>query len=477
MQARHQVDGNSITPCDAHSTASTRRHRPKERRANACFTLCILACNTTSPKTAKGQRRPFVGFYSRMIDDWNTFCLRWSDRLCLSCGIVTAIAAIVGITNAVWLGDGFVPCAFINTRLLDWEVRNCSLVKAIDISASRLRWPTWNDSIDLFEVDCSDVDKVLAARWSQLIAAVAENYNIRETGCNTSISPVPGSAVIVHIDPSIVLEHGICRTEETACSISKMFDENARKSGLRKVVAVIDPSPCTSFDCEGFAAARVALNIIAQVFGAASCLLTVSIAGLCLLNHIHDRRAQAQLEPARSGVVAMERMDARINGEPRGERRREQQHDVSNASPRCVRCNAADTRTLACEQCGAVQLLALHAQSFSFVPANAGDDDDDDDDADVHAEDDATGMCVVCLERFTGGDQCVNLPCLHRYHSDCIAAWLSQVDSCPICKRTILESLREAELLASAPVPAPKSKRKRRARRNRHRLHVSQAVH
>lgn len=94
MQARHQVDGNSITPCDAHSTASTRRHRPKERRANACFTLCILACNTTSPKTAKGQRRPFVGFYSRMIDDWNTFCLRWSDRLCLSCGIVTAIAAI-----------------------------------------------------------------------------------------------------------------------------------------------------------------------------------------------------------------------------------------------------------------------------------------------------------------------------------------------------------------------------------------------
>jgi hypothetical protein len=430
-----------------------------------------------TPRNPTDVPPPNIELFRRMIDNWDTFCHRWSDRLCLSCGIVTAIAAIVGLTNVIWLGDGFVPCAFINTRLLDWEVRNCSLVKAIDISASRLRWPTWNDSIDLFEVDCSDVDKVLAARWSQLIAAVAENYNIRETGCNTSTSPAPGSAVVVHIDPSIVHEHGICRTEETACSISKMFDENARKSGLRKVVAVIDPSPCTSFDCEGFAAARLALNIIAGIFGAASCLLTASIAGLCLLDHIHDRRAQPQLEPARS-------MDARIKGEPRGERRREQQHDVSNASPRCVRCNAADTRTLACEQCGAVQLLALRAQSFSFVPANAGDDDDDDDDdADDRAEDDATGTCVVCLERFTGGDQCVNLPCLHRYHSDCIAAWLSQVDSCPICKRTILESLREAELLASpappapAPVPAPKSKRKRRARRNRHRLHVSQAVH
>lgn len=42
--------------------------------------------------------------------------------------------------------------------------------------------------------------------------------------------------------------------------------------------------------------------------------------------------------------------------------------------------------------------------------------------------------CVICLEDLKNGDKVISLPCIHFFHSNCIKAWFSKKNSCPICK-------------------------------------------
>jgi len=46
-------------------------------------------------------------------------------------------------------------------------------------------------------------------------------------------------------------------------------------------------------------------------------------------------------------------------------------------------------------------------------------------------------QCMVCFEDFAGGDELRLLPCLHRYHRECIDPWLAQNRHCPICKHDV----------------------------------------
>jgi E3 ubiquitin-protein ligase RNF115/126 len=47
------------------------------------------------------------------------------------------------------------------------------------------------------------------------------------------------------------------------------------------------------------------------------------------------------------------------------------------------------------------------------------------------------GECVVCMDDVHIGDEVVLLPCSHWFHEACAASWLSEHNTCPICRRGI----------------------------------------
>lgn len=50
--------------------------------------------------------------------------------------------------------------------------------------------------------------------------------------------------------------------------------------------------------------------------------------------------------------------------------------------------------------------------------------------------------CAVCLDEFKVGDNLVNLPCAHTFHSNCLLPWLHTNTNahCPCCRTSIFSS-------------------------------------
>jgi E3 ubiquitin-protein ligase RNF115/126 len=47
------------------------------------------------------------------------------------------------------------------------------------------------------------------------------------------------------------------------------------------------------------------------------------------------------------------------------------------------------------------------------------------------------GECSVCMDDVHIGDEVVTLPCSHWFHEQCASAWLSEHNTCPICRKSI----------------------------------------
>ncbi|GLJ21620.1 hypothetical protein SUGI_0402160 [Cryptomeria japonica] len=60
--------------------------------------------------------------------------------------------------------------------------------------------------------------------------------------------------------------------------------------------------------------------------------------------------------------------------------------------------------------------------------------------------------CAVCKDAYEIGEQALEMPCKHIYHSDCILPWLSQHNSCPVCRHAM-----PTEDQTQTPSPSPSS--------------------
>lgn len=47
--------------------------------------------------------------------------------------------------------------------------------------------------------------------------------------------------------------------------------------------------------------------------------------------------------------------------------------------------------------------------------------------------------CTICISRYELDEEYMILPCLHRFHSECIREWFARRNTCPNCKDRVME--------------------------------------
>lgn len=52
-------------------------------------------------------------------------------------------------------------------------------------------------------------------------------------------------------------------------------------------------------------------------------------------------------------------------------------------------------------------------------------------------DDEGKAECSVCMDDVPVGTEVTELPCSHWFHGQCVTAWLSEHDTCPICRKGI----------------------------------------
>ncbi|XP_062208553.1 E3 ubiquitin-protein ligase SIRP1-like [Phragmites australis] len=52
----------------------------------------------------------------------------------------------------------------------------------------------------------------------------------------------------------------------------------------------------------------------------------------------------------------------------------------------------------------------------------------------VEVDGEDAASCPVCLEDYAAGERAREMPCRHRFHTNCIVPWLEMHSSCPVCR-------------------------------------------
>ncbi|CZR62271.1 related to COP1-interacting protein CIP8 [Phialocephala subalpina] len=76
------------------------------------------------------------------------------------------------------------------------------------------------------------------------------------------------------------------------------------------------------------------------------------------------------------------------------------------------------------------------------------------------------GECSVCMDDVHIGDEVVALPCSHWFHEVCASAWLSEHNTCPICRKGIdAEHTPPSNSRRSSQTASPTTRNEHRANR------------
>ena len=75
---------------------------------------------------------------------------------------------------------------------------------------------------------------------------------------------------------------------------------------------------------------------------------------------------------------------------------------------------------------GAATLSGGFASATSSLDALTGDE----------------ATCVICQMEYEEGDKLVILPCAHTFHEACVARWLEDKPTCPVCMRDVRADMR-----------------------------------
>ncbi|XP_078444423.1 NEP1-interacting protein 2-like isoform X2 [Wolffia australiana] len=46
--------------------------------------------------------------------------------------------------------------------------------------------------------------------------------------------------------------------------------------------------------------------------------------------------------------------------------------------------------------------------------------------------------CSICLQDYEIGEEVATLPCIHKFHTKCVARWRTRANACPMCKNEAL---------------------------------------
>ncbi|GAB4828189.1 hypothetical protein Ancab_035106 [Ancistrocladus abbreviatus] len=132
-------------------------------------------------------------------------------------------------------------------------------------------------------------------------------------------------------------------------------------------------------------------------------------------------RATQDEKLGRLAREAKERLDAKLRSQRKSELRRNNS-DLSEESLRCMDGRRMAARELQTEVFGSKK-CGGGSKRFSWLKLGWKPWEQEE--------------CAVCLEQFRVGENLVNLPCAHKFHSRCLVPWLENNSLCPCCRTAI----------------------------------------